>query len=313
MNTLESIEVKGNGSFRDLYVLLKPRVMWLAVFTAAVGMFIAPDQNGLFMSFIILLCISIGAGAAGVLNMWWDKELDHKMERTSDRPLPSDKISSDDAFVFGIGLSIFSIMFLGLISNWIAASLLALTIFFYLVIYSVYLKKSTPQNIVIGGASGAMPPLIGWVANTGTFSIEPILLFLFIFFWTPPHFWSLAIITKNDYANAKIPMFPVLYGVKETKKWILYYTIVLIFCSQIISFSEIGGLEFFLLSNLLNATLLVSALRLTRFPTNEGFQRERRFFKFTIVYLFMYFGIVIIVSAIKKLGLNISISWPVLF
>ena len=313
MNTLESIEVTGGGSFRDLYVLLKPRVMWLAVFTAAVGMFIAPEQNSLFISFVILLCISIGAGAAGVLNMWWDKELDHKMERTSGRPLPNDKISSDDAFVFGLSLSIFSVMFLGLVSNWVAAFLLALTIFFYLVVYSVYLKKSTPQNIVIGGASGAMPPLIGWVANTGTFSIEPILLFLFIFFWTPPHFWSLAIITKNDYANAKIPMFPVLYGVKETKKWILYYTIVLIFCSQIISFSNIGGLEFFFLSNLLNATLLISSVRLTRFPTDKDFQRERRFFKYTIIYLFMYFGIVIIASAINKLGLNISISWPVLF
>ncbi len=313
MNTLESVEVTGRGSFRDLYVLLKPRVMWLAVFTAAVGMFIAPYQNSLFISFIILLCISIGAGAAGVLNMWWDKELDNKMERTSGRPLPNDKISSDDAFVFGLSLSIFSVMFLGLVSNWIAAFLLASTIFFYLVVYSVYLKKLTPQNIVIGGASGAMPPLIGWVANTGAFSIEPILLFLFIFFWTPPHFWSLAIITKNDYANAKIPMFPVLYGVGETKKWILYYTILLIFCSQLISFSNIGGLEFFLLSNLLNATLLVSAVRLTRFPTNEDFQRERRFFKYTIVYLFMYFGILIIASVVKKLGLNASFAWPVLF
>ena len=313
MNTLGNVEPIVKSSLKDLYALLKPRVMWLAVFTAAVGIMIAPNQNSLFLSLIILLCISIGAGAAGVLNMWWDKEIDNVMERTSGRPLPNEKISSDDAFVFGISLSIFSVMFLGLVSNWIAAFLLALTIFFYLVVYSVYLKKSTPQNIVIGGASGAMPPSIGWVANTGTFSIEPILLFLFIFFWTPPHFWSLAIITKNDYANAKIPMFPVLYGVKETKKWILYYTIVLIFCSQIISFSEIGGLEFFLLSNLLNATLLVSAVRLTRFPTNEGFQRERRFFKFTIVYLFMYFGLVIIVSAIKKLGLNLSMSWPTLF
>ena len=141
---------------------LKPRVMWLAVFTAAVGMIIAPMQNTFFISLVILLCISIGAGAAGVLNMWWDKELDHLMERTNGRPLPNNKISSDDAFVFGLSLSIFSVMFLGLVSNWLAAFLLALTIFFYLVIYSMFLKKATPQNIVIGGAAGAMPPLIGW-------------------------------------------------------------------------------------------------------------------------------------------------------
>ena len=158
MSTLESIDAKGTGSFKDLYVLLKPRVMWLAVFTAAVGIIIAPIQNNLFLSLIVLICISIGAGAAGVLNMWWDRELDNMMERTNSRPLPNEKISSDDAFVFGLSLSIFSVMFLGLVSNWLAAFLLALTIFFYLVIYSMFLKKATPQNIVIGGAAGAMPP-----------------------------------------------------------------------------------------------------------------------------------------------------------
>ena len=219
--------------------------MWLAVFTAAVGIIIAPVQYNLFLSLIVLICISIGAGAAGVLNMWWDRELDNMMERTNSRPLPSEKISSDDAFVFGLSLSIFSVMFLGLVSNWLAAFLLALTIFFYLVIYSMFLKKATPQNIVIGGAAGAMPPLIGWVATTGTVSIEPLLLFLFIFLWTPPHFWSLAIITKDDYARASIPMFPVLYGVEKTRRSILHYTVILIICSQVISFSEIGGPLFF--------------------------------------------------------------------
>ena len=200
MNTLGNVEPIVKSSFKDLYALLKPRVMWLAVFTAGVGIMIAPNQNSLFLSLIILLCISIGAGAAGALNMWWDKEIDNMMVRTSGRPLPSEKISSDDAFVFGASLSMFSVMFLGLVSNWLAAFLLGVTIFFYLVIYSIYLKKTTPQNIVIGGAAGAMPPLIGWVATTGTISAEPFLLFLFIFFWTPPHFWSLAIITKDDYA-----------------------------------------------------------------------------------------------------------------
>ncbi len=312
MRTLESIDAKGTGSFKDLYVLLKPRVMWLAVFTAAVGIIIAPIQNNLFLSLIVLICISIGAGAAGVLNMWWDRELDNMMERTSGRPLPNEKISSDDAFVFGLSLSIFSVMFLGLVSNWLAACLLALTIFFYLVIYSMFLKKATPQNIVIGGAAGAMPPLIGWVANTGTISIEPLLLFLFIFLWTPPHFWSLAIITKDDYAKASIPMFPVLYGVEKTRKSILHYTVILIISSQVISFSEIGGPVFFLFSNVLNALLLLSAVNLVRFNENNGYERERRFFKFTILYLFLYFGFLVMSRAFETLEDGMSLAWPVL-
>ena len=312
MSTLESIDAKGTGSFKDLYVLLKPRVMWLAVFTAAVGIIIAPIQNNLFLSLIVLICISIGAGAAGVLNMWWDRELDNMMERTNNRPLPNEKISSDDAFVFGLSLSIFSVMFLGLVSNWLAAFLLALTIFFYLVIYSMFLKKATPQNIVIGGAAGAMPPLIGWVATTGSISNEPLLLFLFIFLWTPPHFWSLAIITKDDYAKASIPMFPVLYGVVKTRRSILHYTVILIICSQIISFSEIGGPVFFLLSNVLNALLLLSAVNLVRFNEDNGYERERRFFKFTILYLFLYFGFLVISRAFETLEYGMSTAWPVL-
>ena len=312
MSTLESINAKGTGAFTDLYALLKPRVMWLAVFTAAVGIIIAPVQNNLFLSLIVLICISIGAGAAGVLNMWWDRELDNMMERTNSRPLPSEKISSDDAFVFGLSLSIFSIMFLGLVSNWLAAFLLAVTIFFYLVIYSMFLKKATPQNIVIGGAAGATPPLIGWVATTGSISNEPLLLFLFIFLWTPPHFWSLAIITKDDYAKASIPMFPVLYGVEKTRRSILHYTVILIISSQVISFSEIGGPVFFLLSNVLNALLLLSAVNLVRFNENNGYERERRFFKFTILYLFLYFGFLVINRAFETLEYGMSLAWPVL-
>ena len=313
MSTLESIDAKGTGSFKDLYVLLKPRVMWLAVFTAAVGIIIAPIQNNLFLSIIVLICISIGAGAAGVLNMWWDRELDNMMERTSSRPLPNEKISPDDAFVFGLSLSIFSVMFLGLVSNWLAAFLLALTIFFYLVIYSIYLKKTTPQNIVIGGAAGAMPPLIGWVATTGTISAEPLLLFLFIFFWTPPHFWSLAIITKDDYAKASIPMFPVLYGVEKTRKSILLYSVILVVCSQFIAFTEIGGPLFFLLTNVLNAVLLLSAVRLFSVHKNDEYERERRFFKFTILYLFLYFGFLVINRGVETLEPAVSLARPVLF
>ena len=313
MNTLENVEPIAKSSLKDLYALLKPRVMWLAVFTAAVGIIIAPNQNSLFLSIIILLCISIGAGAAGALNMWWDKEIDNLMERTSSRPLPTEKISSDDAFVFGMSLSMFSVMFLGLVSNWLAAFLLGVTIFFYLVVYSIFLKKTTPQNIVIGGAAGAMPPLIGWVATTGTISAEPLLLFLFIFFWTPPHFWSLAIITKDDYAKASIPMFPVLYGVEKTRKSILLYSIILIVCSQFVAFTEIGGPLFFSLSNALNAVLLLFALRLFSVHKNDKYHRERRFFKFTILYLFLYFGFLVISNFFKTLDVGFSVNWPVLF
>ena len=313
MNTVENVEQTAKSSFKDLYVLLKPRVMWLAVFTAAAGIIIAPTQDSVFISVIILLCISIGAGAAGVLNMWWDKEIDNVMERTSGRPLPNEKISSDDAFVFGVSLSMFSVMFLGLVSNWLAAFLLGVTIFFYLVIYSIFLKKTTPQNIVIGGAAGAMPPLIGWVASTGTISAEPVLLFIFIFLWTPPHFWSLAIITKDDYARASIPMFPVLYGVEKTRKSILLYTLVLTVCSQFIAFSEIGGPLFFLLSNALNALLLLFAVRLFSLYANDGYERERKFFKFTILYLFLYFGFLMISNLLKMFNTGISKNWPILF
>ena len=313
MNTLESPEAIPTGSFRDLYDLLKPRVMWLAVFTAAVGIIIAPTQDNLFLSLIILLCISLGAGAAGVLNMWWDKEIDNMMERTSGRPLPNEKISSDDALVFGLSLSMFSVMFLGLVSNWLAAFLLGATIFFYLVVYSVFLKKTTPQNIVIGGAAGAMPPLIGWVASTGTISVEPCLLFLFIFLWTPPHFWSLAIITKEDYARASIPMYPVLYGVEKTRKSIFIYTIILIACSQFIAFTGIGGPLFFLLSNALNVVLLLSAIKLVRHHENVGYEKERSFFKFTILYLFLYFGFLVLSSFVQTLKTGLFTNWPVLF
>jgi protoheme IX farnesyltransferase len=313
LNTLGNVEPIVKSSLKDLYALLKPRVMWLAVFTAAVGIMIAPNQNSFFLSLIILLCISIGAGAAGALNMWWDKEIDNLMERTSGRPLPSEKISSDDAFVFGFSLSIFSVMFLGLVSNWLAAFLLGVTIFFYLVIYSIFLKKTTPQNIVIGGAAGAMPPLIGWVATTGTISAEPLLLFLFIFFWTPPHFWSLAIITKDDYAKANIPMFPVLYGVEKTRKLILLYSVILTVCSQIIAFTKIGGPLFFLLSNVLNAVLLLSAVRLFRIHKNGEYEREKRFFKYTILYLFLYFGFLVISNFLKTFSADIPLNWPNLF
>ncbi len=291
------IEPDNNGLI-ELYHLLKPRVMWLAVYTAAVGMFLAPGETNLFFCLVSIICISVGAGAAGALNMWWDQEVDKLMARTSNRPLPSGNISPDDAFVYGMSLSIFSVMFLGLVANWLSAFLLAFTIFFYVVIYSMLLKKRTAQNIVIGGAAGAMPPVIGWLAVTGNFSLEPILLFAVIFFWTPPHFWALSVVMKDDYKKAKIPMFPVVYGIQETRKKIFQYTFLILAFSQLVALSSVGGLFFFIISNILNAYLLYLSFKIFRKKSTNDWILELKFFKFTIIYLFLFFGALVIQKVI---------------
>ena len=299
------VEPENNGLV-ELYHLLKPRVMWLAVYTAAVGMILAPGEKNLFFCIVSIICISVGAGAAGALNMWWDQEVDKLMLRTSNRPLPSGNISSDDAFVYGMSLSIFSVMFLGLVANWLSAFLLAFTIFFYVVIYSMLLKKRTVQNIVIGGAAGAMPPVIGWLAITGNFSVEPILLFGLIFFWTPPHFWSLSVIMKDDYQKANIPMFPVVYGIQETRTKIFQYTFLIFACSQLVALSSVGGLFFFIISNILNAYLLYLSFKIFRKRETNDWDLELKFFKFTIVYLFLFFGTLLIQ---KVIGSNDALSF----
>ena len=299
MTLINQIKVEpDNSGLVELYHLLKPRVMWLAVYTAAVGMILAPGEKNLFFSIVSIICISVGAGAAGALNMWWDQEVDKLMLRTSNRPLPSGNISPDDAFVYGISLSIFSVMFLGLVANWLSAFLLAFTIFFYVVIYSMLLKKRTVQNIVIGGAAGAMPPVIGWLAITGNFSVEPILLFGLIFFWTPPHFWALSVVMKDDYQRANIPMFPVVHGIQETRTKIFQYTFLILACSQLVAFSAVGGLFFFIISNILNAYLLYLSFKIFRKRSTTDWNLELKFFKFTIVYLFLFFGTLVIQKVI---------------
>ena len=299
MTLVNQIKVEpDNSGLIELYHLLKPRVMWLAVYTAAVGMFLAPGETNLFFCIVSIICISVGAGAAGALNMWWDQEVDKLMARTSNRPLPSGNISPDDAFVYGMSLSIFSVMFLGLVANWLSAFLLAFTIFFYVVIYSMLLKKRTVQNIVIGGAAGAMPPVIGWLAVTGNFSLEPILLFAVIFFWTPPHFWALSVVMKDDYKKAKIPMFPVVYGIQETRTKIFQYTFLILGCSQLVALSSVGGLFFFIISNILNAYLLYLSFKIFRKKSMNDWILELKFFKFTIIYLFLFFGALVIQKVI---------------
>ena len=216
------------ASVGDYIALMKPRVMSLVVFTALVGLAVAPGSLHPVTGFTALLCIAVGAGAAGALNMWYDADIDAVMTRTARRPVPMGRVRPGEAFAFGLTLGSFAVVVLGLLVNWVAAALLAFTIFFYVVIYTAWLKRSTPQNIVIGGAAGAFPPMIGWAATTGSLSLEPVLLFLIIFFWTPPHFWALALYRTEDYARAGIPMLPVVAGDISTRRQILLYTLILV-------------------------------------------------------------------------------------
>src|SRR5580704_9172235 len=215
------------ASVGDYVALMKPRVMSLVVFTALVGLMVAPGHLHPVVGFAALLCIAIGAGAAGALNMWYDADIDAVMARTADRPIPAGRVTRGEALGFGVTLAGGSVAVLGLAANWLAAGLLAFTIFFYVAIYTMWLKRSTPQNIVIGGAAGAFPPMIGWAAATGGLGIESLVLFLIIFFWTPPHFWALSLWRAGDYARAGIPMLPVVAGPAETRRQILIYSLVL--------------------------------------------------------------------------------------
>ena len=214
--------------FSDYFALLKPRVMSLVIFTALVGIIVAPGSIHPMIAFTALLFIAIGAGASGSLNMWYDADIDARMKRTAGRPVPSGRVTADEAFGVGIALSGISVVMLALATNIAAAALLAFTIFFYVVIYTMWLKRLTPQNIVIGGAAGAFPPMVGWMAATGTIAIEPVLMFMLIFVWTPPHFWALALFTKADYANAGVPMLTVTHGREATRRQILIYSVLLV-------------------------------------------------------------------------------------
>jgi heme o synthase len=216
-----------NASVRDFIALLKPRVMSLVVFTALVGMVAAPGPIHPGLAVIAILCIAVGGGASGALNMWYDADIDAIMHRTANRPIPSGKVLPGEALGFGLFLSALSVITLGMATNWVAAGLLAFTIFFYVVIYTMWLKRLTPQNIVIGGAAGAFPPMIGWAAVTGGLSVESAMMFAIIFIWTPPHFWALALVKKGDYGNAGVPMLPNVIGDEGTRRQILYYTVAM--------------------------------------------------------------------------------------
>lgn len=275
----------------DYIALLKPRVMSLVIFTALVGMAMAPGHFHPVLAFTSLLCIAVGAGASGALNMALEGDIDSKMSRTANRPIPRGRITRPEAMAFGLTLSFFSVMTLGILVNWVAGALLAFTIFFYVVIYTIGLKRWTAQNIVIGGAAGALPPVVAWAAVTGTVDVEPLLLFAIIFFWTPPHFWALALFRSDDYARAGIPMLPNVAGPDATRLQILLYTIVLIAVAAapwaLGYFDAVYGI----VSLILGAGMLVLAINVyLRRERSQSLRATRKLFAFSILYLFVLFA-----------------------
>jgi len=284
------------ASSRDLFALTKPRVMSLVVFTGLCGLLVAPVPVHPVLGFAAVLCIALGAGAAGALNQWYEADLDAKMKRTASRPLPAGRMTRQTALHFGVGLSVFSVILMDLAANHLAAAILAVSILFYVLVYTVWLKRRTAQNIVIGGAAGAFPPLIGWVAATGSVSTLPVLLFAVIFLWTPPHFWALSLFVKTDYANAGVPMLPVVAGVSNTRRQIALYTLPMIAAAIAPWAMGLTGWIYGVASVALNAVFLVLALAVLANKATEpkDMKPEKRLFAFSILYLFAIFAALVI-------------------
>ena len=279
------------GTIGDYVALMKPRVMSLVVFTALVGLAVAPGHVHPVIGLIALLCIAIGAGAAGALNMWYDADIDAVMARTARRPIPRGRILPGQAFAFGLALAVGSVVVLGLFVNMAAASLLAFTIFFYVVVYTMWLKRRTPQNIVIGGASGAFPPVIGWLAAAGGISVEPVLLFLIVFLWTPPHFWALSLYRTGEYARAGIPMLPVVAGKAETQRQILIYTLLLVPIAVSLWPLGFAGRIYGAVAVATGAIMIIRAIRLRAAGAAACEPAAKRLFTFSILYLFLLFAV----------------------
>ncbi len=294
-------------SMGDYFALMKPRVMSLVVFTALVGLLVSPTPVHPFIGFVAILCIAVGAGASGALNMWWDADIDAVMKRTAKRPIPAGKVPAGDALAIGLALSGFSVILLWLATNALSAALLAFTIFFYAVIYSMWLKRSTPQNIVIGGAAGAFPPMIGWAVATGAVSIESILMFGLIFMWTPPHFWALALFVKSDYGNANVPMLTETHGRDSTRKHVLAYTLLLVPVAVGLGFTSIGGPVYLATAILMNAWFLKGAVDIWRRDDAaaelDNYAVEKKVFKISLYYLFAHF-VALLVDAALRLNLG---------
>ena len=276
---------------RDYFELMKPRVMYLVIFTAIIGLLMAPGTINPLIALIAILCISVGAGASGALNMWYDQDIDRIMARTAKRPIPDGRIEPQQALAFGIILSIFSVMLLGVMVNWLAAFLLAFTIFFYAVIYTMWLKRSTPQNIVIGGAAGAFPPMIGWAAVTGSVTIESVVLFAIIFLWTPPHFWALALFRLQDYENASVPMMPNVQGEKSTRFQIFAYSLVLGVTGILPTVLGFASYAYGIFAAVMGVLFIYFAWKVWRQGSSDNkYAHEKRLFGFSIFYLFTLFA-----------------------
>jgi protoheme IX farnesyltransferase len=290
--TLTRVEpsIAGVGDYIEL---LKPRVMSLVVFTAFVGLLIAPGQVHPMVGFTALLCIAVGAGAAGALNMWYDADIDARMTRTAARPIPAGRVAPGEALAFGVMLAVGSVVVLGLLVNVIAAALLAVTIAFYVGVYTMWLKRRTPQNIVIGGAAGALPPVIGWVAATGSLAVEPVLLFAIIFFWTPPHFWALSLYRTEDYTRAGIPMLPVVAGARETRRQIVLYTLLLAPLGVAPWLLGYAGLSYGVVALATGAVMIALALRV-RAEEEGTHTASKQLFGFSILYLFLLFAMLLV-------------------
>jgi protoheme IX farnesyltransferase len=305
MSTSDSA-VRLPADWRDFYALTKPRVMSLVVFTGLCGLLAAPGVIHPVIAFTAILCIAVGAGGAAALNQWWEADIDAGMRRTASRPLPSGRMERTSARDFGIGLSAGAVLLMGLAVNWLAAAILALSVVYYAVIYTIWLKPRTPQNIVIGGGAGAFPPLIGWVAVTGDITLMPVLLFAIIFFWTPPHFWALALFVRSDYAKVGIPMMPVVAGEASTRKQILVYCILLLPLSIAPWF--VGGAGVFyavsalILSGLFLALAVPVAVRRSS-GEDDPMRPEKRLFGFSVLYLFAIFAALVADRWISVQGL----------
>ena len=280
------------ADWRDFLALTKPGVMRLVVFTGLCGLLAAPTMPPLVIGFTAVLCIALGAGAAGALNQWFEADLDSKMRRTANRPLPAGRMDRQSALHFGVGLAVFSVLLMDLAANHLAAILLAVSILFYVLVYTVWLKRRTAQNIVIGGAAGAFPPLIGWVAATGDLALLPALLFLIIFLWTPPHFWALSLFVRSDYAAAKVPMLPVVAGTAATRRQILYYSLAMAAAAVAPWALGLTGAIYGLSAAALGAGFVALALAVARNRSDDpsAMGPEKRLFAFSIVYLFALFG-----------------------
>ena len=283
------------GDVGDYFALMKPRVMALAVFTAFVGLVIAPGNMHPVLAIAALLCIAVGAGASGALNMWYDADIDAQMRRTAARPIPRGRVLPGEALTFGMVLAAGSVICLGSLVNWVAAALLGLAIVYYVLIYTMWLKRLTPQNIVIGGGAGAFPPLIGWAAATGSVSFEGVVLFLIVFLWTPPHFWALALLRSGDYEQAGVPMLPVVSGSDETRRQILLYSVVMAPVAMLPVFMGFAGALYGVVTLVSGLYFLRLAYRVYQVRDGDGARdAARQLFSFSIVYLFLLFAALLV-------------------